>query len=156
MTFTEAATLVLRLVGKPLHFKEITDVAIERNLLSHVGKNPEVTMGARLSAQVKKTERDNPLVRIKPGVFALAEWDEKTIERGLSDRTPALEKIQNIEIDPSLVASIQGGDEDDVEGELAAGDEPGVLHSAPPPPDDDEVHRAELSALGTGLFDAEE
>src|SRR5688572_25513549 len=37
MTFTEAATLVLRLVGKPLHFKEITDVAIERNLLSHVG-----------------------------------------------------------------------------------------------------------------------
>ena len=85
MTFTEAATLVLRLVGKPLHFKEITDVAIEKNLLSHVGKNPEVTMGARLSAQVKKTEKDNPLVRIKPGVFALAEWDEKTIERGLSD-----------------------------------------------------------------------
>ena len=50
MTFTEAAAQVLRLVGKPLHYKEITDVAIEKNLLSHVGKSPEVTMGARLAA----------------------------------------------------------------------------------------------------------
>lgn len=157
MTFTEAATLVLRLVGKPLHFKEITDVAIERNLLSHVGKNPEVTMGARLSAQVKKTEKDNPLVRIKPGVFALAEWDEKTIERGLSDRTPALEKIQNVEIDPSLVASTLGTDsEEGVDGDAAQAEEAGAGASVPPPPDDEEVHRAELSALGTDLFQAED
>ena len=70
MTFTEAAAQVLRLVGKPLHYKEITDVAIEKNLLSHVGKSPEVTMGARLAALVKKGERDNPLIRVKPGVFA--------------------------------------------------------------------------------------
>jgi len=156
MTFTEAATLVLRLVGKPLHFKEITDVAIERNLLSHVGKNPEVTMGARLSAQVKKTERDNPLVRIKPGVFALAEWDEKTIERGLSDRTPALEKIQNIDIDPALLVGSGSESAEDTGAELAAADEPGALASVPPPPDEEEVHRAELSALGTDLFDPEE
>ena len=85
MTFTEAAAQVLRLVGKPLHYKEITDVAIERNLLSHVGKSPEVTMGARLAALVKKGDKENPLVRIKPGVFALREWDDTTIEKGLAD-----------------------------------------------------------------------
>ena len=83
MTFTDAAAQVLRLVGKPLHYKEITDVAIERNLLSHVGKNPEVTMGARLAALVKKGDKDNPLVRIKPGVFALREWDRSVIERAV-------------------------------------------------------------------------
>src|SRR5262247_2101749 len=93
MTFTDAAAEVLRLVGKPLHYKEITDVAIEKNLLSHVGKSPEVTMGARLAALVKKGDRDNPLVRIKPGVFALREWDQDTIQRGLADRTPALERL---------------------------------------------------------------
>lgn len=49
MTFTEAAAEVLRLVGRPLHYKEITDIAIEKNLLSHVGKSPEVTMGDRKS-----------------------------------------------------------------------------------------------------------
>ncbi len=58
MTFTEAAAQVLRLVGKPLHYKEITDVAIEKNLLSHVGKSPEVTMGARLAALVKKGDKE--------------------------------------------------------------------------------------------------
>src|SRR2546430_335235 len=86
MTFTEAAAEVLRLVGKPLHYKEITDLAIEKNLLSHVGKSPEVTMGARLAALLKKSSKDNPLVRVKPGVFALREWDEETIKAAMNDK----------------------------------------------------------------------
>src|SRR5271154_915846 len=77
MTFTEAAAEVLRLAGKPLHYKEITELAIEKNLLSHVGKSPEVTMGARLAALLKKDDKGNPIVRVKPGVFALREWSEK-------------------------------------------------------------------------------
>src|SRR5581483_10053212 len=77
MTFTDAAAEVLRLVGKPLHYKEITDIAIEKNLLSHVGKSPEVTMGARLAAMLKKDDKSIPIVRVKPGVFALREWNEK-------------------------------------------------------------------------------
>lgn len=86
MTFTDAAAEVLRLVGRPLHYKEITDIAIEKNLLSHVGKSPEVTMGARLAAMLKKESPENPLVRVKPGVFALREWDEKTIKAGLEPK----------------------------------------------------------------------
>src|SRR6187399_2182654 len=104
MTFTEAAAQVLRLVGKPLHYKEITDVAIEKNLLSHVGKSPEVTMGARLAALVKKGDKENPLVRIKPGVFALREWDPAMIEKGLLDRTPALEKLAGQELNFADIA----------------------------------------------------
>src|SRR5215813_14431684 len=77
MTFTEAAAEVLRLAGKPLHYKEITELAIEKNLLSHVGKSPEVTMGARLAALLKKEDKENPIVRVKPGVFALREWEGK-------------------------------------------------------------------------------
>jgi hypothetical protein len=86
MTFTDAAAEVLRLVGRPLHYKEITDIAIEKNLLSHVGKSPEVTMGARLAATLKKDSDENPLVRVKPGVFALREWDDKTIKAGLEPK----------------------------------------------------------------------
>ncbi|MEM9866034.1 MAG: winged helix-turn-helix domain-containing protein, partial [Myxococcota bacterium] len=52
MTFTEAAVEILRLVGKPLHYKKITEIAIERNLLSHVGKTPEITMSSRLATMV--------------------------------------------------------------------------------------------------------
>src|ERR1044071_2960774 len=77
MTFTEAAAEVLRMAGKPLHYKEITELAIEKNLLSHVGKSPEVTMGARLAALLKKEDKENPIIRVKPGVFALREWEGK-------------------------------------------------------------------------------
>src|SRR5215207_5353683 len=82
MTFTEAAAEVLRMAGKPLHYKEITELAIEKNLLSHVGKSPEVTMGARLAALLKKEDKENPIIRVKPGVFGLREWDGKKKKRG--------------------------------------------------------------------------
>ena len=157
MTFTEAAAQVLRLVGKPLHYKEITDVAIEKNLLSHVGKSPEVTMGARLAALVKKGDKENPLVRIKPGVFALREWDPATIEKGLADRTPALER---------LAAQGYTGEPDVDTIEEPAAEATSSPHAAHVTfdeeeggvgmPDEGERSRAELAAHATELFASED
>src|SRR5690606_23343473 len=137
MTFTEAAAHVLRLVGKPRHYKEITDVAIERDLLSHVGKSPEVTMGARLAAVVKKDPKDNPLVRVKPGVFALRDWDQSVIESGLADRTPALERLAKLGVgseeevavasEAAASASSVGADLEDAEAESSAYPDIGAL-----------------------------
>ena len=74
MTFTEAAVEVLRRTGKPLHFKDIAELALRENLLSHVGQDPEVTMGQRLAAMAKR-EEDRKVVAIAPeGTFALVEW----------------------------------------------------------------------------------
>jgi restriction endonuclease Mrr len=160
MTFTEAALLVLRLTGKPLHYKEITDVAIERSLLSHVGKNPEVTMGARLAAQVKNADTSNPLKRVKPGVFALAEWDEQTIERGLEDRTPALTLVKKAEEEQGIQLQdlTEAGPADPLEGDLGEVAEPQVEAGDEnvPSPDRDEQHRAELSAGASDLFASED
>ncbi len=87
MTFTEAAVEVLRSVGKPLHYKKITEIAIERNLLSHVGKTPETTMSSRLATMVKKDRGDAPITKVKPGVFALREFPEGAVE--VPDSAPA-------------------------------------------------------------------
>ena len=73
MTFTEAALEVLRSAGEPLHYKKITEIAIEKNLLSHVGKTPEVTMSSRLATMVKKDRGSAPIIKVKPGVFAIRE-----------------------------------------------------------------------------------
>jgi hypothetical protein len=74
MTFTEAAVEVLRRAGKALHFKAIADLAVRENLLSHVGQDPEVTMGQRLAAMAKR-EEDRKVVAVAPeGTFALTEW----------------------------------------------------------------------------------
>src|SRR3979411_2042376 len=74
MTFTEAAVEVLRRAGKPLHYSEIADAAVRDNLLSHVGQDPEVTMGQRLAALAKR-EAERRVVAVTPdGTFALLEW----------------------------------------------------------------------------------
>ncbi len=146
MTFTEAAAEVLRIAGKPLHYKEITELAIEKNLLSHVGKSPEVTMGARLAALLKKEDKDNPIVRVKPGVFALREWDGKKKKK---DETGTETEEAGVEVNA-------------LELEAAA------RQPEPPPMDDDDEDeepsevsgedalRADLLASGADIFDDEE
>lgn len=99
MTFTEAATEVLRIAGKPLHYKEITELAIEKNLLSHVGKSPEVTMGARLAALLKKEDKENPIIRVKPGVFGLREWDGKRKKKGGAEDTSSAPESDDLGVE---------------------------------------------------------
>ncbi len=156
MTFTEAAAEVLRLVGRPLHYKEITDLAIEKNLLSHVGKSPEVTMGARLAALLKKSAKDNPLVRVKPGVFALREWDDATIKAGMSEKSPKVSAEAGAVAEDEVAAEKIPEDRtsaaaasDDEGGEWEEDDEP--VERAP-----DELMRAEIAAAGAELFGEED
>jgi hypothetical protein len=176
MTFTDAAAEVLRLIGRPLHYKEITDLAIEKNLLSHVGKSPEVTMGARLAATLKKETSDNPLVRVKPGVFALREWDADTIKSGLDAKKTgkradskfpkakaAAEELAGPEAD------LPAGDEEDGE-ELASegveserGERDDDDGGEYPSPDDDDhgsapidLMRVEAVAGASEMFDEED
>lgn len=72
MTFLEAAVEVLRREGKPLHFKELTRLAIKYDLLSVVGRDPESMMQTRLQAEVRRPSSD--LVRQSPGVFGLRSY----------------------------------------------------------------------------------
>ena len=71
MTFYEAAVEVLRETGRPLHYKKITELAVSKNLLSHVGKTPEAIMETQLTEEVGKG-KDATIVRVRAGVFALA------------------------------------------------------------------------------------
>jgi hypothetical protein len=155
MTFTDAAREVLRKCGRPLHYKEITELAIEQNLLSHVGKSPEVTMGARLAATLKKGGDENPLVRVKPGVFALREWDDDTIRQGLEIKRAA--RKRDDEDDTEL------GDQDDVAIELYQAEEVSddsngaeELNHDDGPRGSDEELRAEIAAGANDVFAEED
>ncbi|HVX95968.1 MAG TPA: winged helix-turn-helix domain-containing protein, partial [Polyangia bacterium] len=75
MTFLEAALNILSREKRPLHFKELTERAMTKKLLTFVGRTPEVTMQTQLTAAVKKAP-GNPFVRVKPGVFGLLRYPE--------------------------------------------------------------------------------
>jgi hypothetical protein len=185
MTFTEAAAEVLRIAGKPLHFKDITQLAIERNLLSHVGKTPDVTMGARLSLQIKK-EPDGAIVRVKPGVFALREWEggkAKKKKKGAVEPEP--EVVAEAPAEPAaeptddddatadqfaaLASEVEAAEEQAREKKAERGapaasiEEPAGLGDGSPGEEDDapildedERMRGQLAATATDLFEEEE
>ena len=112
MTFTEAAEVVLRKVGKPLHYKKITQLAIEQNLLSHIGKTPEVTMSTRLATLTKKDRGDQNILRVGPGIFGLREWGEAPADASQQARLEA-ELLDN-----ERQLETMGGGEAVMEGEL--------------------------------------
>jgi hypothetical protein len=159
MTFTEAAAEVLRIAGKPLHYKEITELAIEKNLLSHVGKSPEVTMGARLAALLKKEDKENPIVRVKPGVFGLREWDGKKRKKEPSAdeldtdaEDSAGVEVNALELEAATrtkeTAPPGGVDYDDRDEDEDEDDRPHVSG--------EDALRADLVASGAEMFDDEE
>ncbi len=67
-----AARDVLREIGHPLHYTDITEIALESGYLQSAGHTPQNTMRARLSVDV----RDNPeslFIQTAPGVYGLKE-----------------------------------------------------------------------------------
>jgi hypothetical protein len=144
MTFTEAAVEVLRSVGKPLHYKKITEIAIERNLLSHVGKTPETTMSSRLATMVKKDRGDAPILKVKPGVFALREFPEDAVE-GAEAAAPESDAHEAPEHDADIEKVVAAEEVAEVEEETsaAAQDLPGA-DVFPEEDDDDELILANL------------
>lgn len=73
MTFYEAAVEILRSAGRPLHVKKITELSVALNLLTHVGREPEKTMNARLTQEVAKANGDSLVRLVRPGVYELRE-----------------------------------------------------------------------------------
>jgi hypothetical protein len=68
--FKTAARKVLEEVGHPLHYTDITEIALQSGYLQSAGQTPQNTMRARLSVDV----RDNPatlFTQTAPGVYGL-------------------------------------------------------------------------------------
>ena len=66
----KAAREVLRGIGRPFHYTDITEIALDSGHLESAGLTPQTTMRARLSVDV----RDNPgtqFVQTAPGVYGL-------------------------------------------------------------------------------------
>ncbi len=73
MTFLEAAIEILRTVDGAVHFSEVARLAVEQNLLSHVGRDPEAAMRSCLNSAVRKGRNgEEPIImREKPGHYGI-------------------------------------------------------------------------------------
>lgn len=73
MTFLEAAIEILRNVDGAMHFSEVARLAVEQNLLSHVGRDPEAAMRSCLNSAVRKGRNgEEPIImREKPAHYGI-------------------------------------------------------------------------------------
>lgn len=73
---TEAAYRIIKAAGKPMHVKEIIEVALAKKMIKTSGKTPHATLEAELLLENKrKAKRDiKPrFVKVGPSTWALTE-----------------------------------------------------------------------------------
>jgi restriction system protein len=83
MSYIEAAYSILKQAGKPLHYRELTRIAIERGLVQPEGLTPEASMAARLSVEIKRGKAEGRFIRLGPGTFGLRELGGEQNSGGL-------------------------------------------------------------------------
>ncbi len=71
MTYLEAAYTILSAANAPLHYEEITSLALEQGLIAPTGRTPAATMGSRLYTNTK--DESSRFVRKGRGMFALVD-----------------------------------------------------------------------------------
>ncbi len=79
MTFLQCAEKVLRGFGakKPMHYQEITKIALEQGWLESEGKTPEATLYAQVLTDIRKRKEKHlqqTFVQYGKGYVGLAEW----------------------------------------------------------------------------------
>ncbi|MBW8017284.1 MAG: restriction endonuclease [Planctomycetes bacterium] len=79
LSFTNAAEKVLSQFGdkKPMHYRDVTDKALELNLLNTEGKTPEATMYAQILTEInrsKKRGKQTRFVQHGKGYVSLSQW----------------------------------------------------------------------------------
>lgn len=79
-SFKKAAIQILTKAGQPLHYQEITKLALQQKLIASTGKTPWATMNALLSVDIKQKAQQSPFVHSGPGYFSLQNLPKTTVK----------------------------------------------------------------------------
>jgi hypothetical protein len=99
-TFKQSAIEILKKAGKPLHYNEITRLALESGILETDGATPEATMNAQIVVDIKNKGDGSDFIRSAPGIFTL-NYNKKLVKV-----TPKIVEAEKAE-DEKIV--IEGG-----------------------------------------------
>lgn len=68
-TFKQAAIEILKKVRKPLHYDEITRLALELGILETEGATPESTMNAQIIVDINNKKEGSDFIKTAPGTL---------------------------------------------------------------------------------------
>lgn len=74
MKLLDAAYIVLKDAGKPLNYKEITKLMIEKELYVTDGKTPSFTVSSRLSEDIRNNPNNSRFIKVSNGLYTIKEF----------------------------------------------------------------------------------
>jgi len=92
MNIRDAARLVLKEAGSPLHTKDIAIKIIEEGLWASKGKTPMATVSACLYSDIKKNGNKSLFVKVSPQTFALRNLQQIT-DTDDRQKTPSVKSL---------------------------------------------------------------
>ncbi|MDD2599829.1 MAG: HTH domain-containing protein [Kiritimatiellae bacterium] len=97
VSFLDAAELVLKRTSKgtSLHYRDITEKAVNLGWLKSSGKTPDATMNAQLVTDIKRSQSKGELgrfVRTSPAYYSLIEWGETGLPYEISKHNKEVRK----------------------------------------------------------------
>lgn len=69
--YKNAAKIVLSESSTPLHYRDITRIALEKGVLETVGATPEASLNAQLSVDIKQNGIESQFLRTSPGHYSI-------------------------------------------------------------------------------------
>src|SRR3990167_243354 len=70
-TFKQSAIEILKNAKTPLHYAEITRLALESGILETEGATPESSMNAQITVDIKNKGEGSDFIKTAPGIFSL-------------------------------------------------------------------------------------
>lgn len=105
--FKQLAIEVLKKAKKPLHYTEITRLALESGILETEGATPEASMNAQITVDIKHKGNGSDFIKVKPGIFNLNN-DKKEIKETSKIIEAEKEEEEKIVIDSGFTG--KGGE----------------------------------------------
>ena len=116
LSFTDATEKTLREFGdrKPMHYKDILDIAVKKGWILTKGLTPETTLTAVIGSENRRKLRrgEEPrFVAYGKGLYGLSEWESKGLLRDIQERNKEIKQKLNkmvMEISPERFEELIG------------------------------------------------
>ena len=92
--YKEAAKQILKKHKKPLHYKEITRLALEEGILETDGKTPESSMNAQIVTDIKNKGDASDFIKTAPATYSINQDKKAVTEEAVEKDKSEEEKIQ--------------------------------------------------------------
>ena len=97
--FKTAAIKILTQENKPLHYKEITRLALEKGILETEGATPDATMNAQIIMDIKHKDKLSDFIKTAPSTYSLNP-DKPTPELEIEEE---LQEEERLKVDGSYI-----------------------------------------------------